>query len=41
MCFHPRALDKKEGDVDQKLDEIAISITQLQSCMNMLITMRA
>jgi hypothetical protein len=28
MCFHPRALDKKEGDVNQKLDETAISITQ-------------
>ncbi len=29
MCFHPRALDKKEGDVDQKLDETTISMTQL------------
>lgn len=33
------AVDQKQDEVDQKLDETMASISQLQSCMNKLIAM--
>jgi hypothetical protein len=33
------AMDQKQDEVDQKLDETMASISQLQSCMNKLIAM--